>query len=484
VTERVVLVNPNQIKPAVAPIALDYLADALTQHHFQVDVLDLCFSPDWAEDIDTYFARNSVSAVGVSLRNSDDTSFASQEFFLPGFKQMIDRIRMRTLAPVIIGGSAFSVMPEDILDYCGVDLGIIGDGEAPLPLLMEKLIWGGDYKYIPGLVYRYGGGFQYNPPSYINPNPNNAPTPKRTAVDNYRYFVEGGMGNIESKRGCHKGCIYCADPPAKGRVLRLRSPESVVDEMESLLQMGIDYFHFCDSEFNLPPSHAEQVCLEIIRRGLGDRLHWYVYCSPAPFTQEMAALFQRAGCQGINFGVDSGVDRMLHTLGRDFRVDDVRRTAAICHEQSLVFMYDLLLGGPGETRETLRQTVEVMKELSPSRVGAALGVRIFPGTALSDTVRRMGPMHANPNLKGNVIGNERFFAPVFYLSAALGEDAAQYLADLVGGNEQFFLMSPPEGSDRNYNYNQNTLLVEAIRQGYKGAFWDILRRISEDGFCG
>jgi radical SAM superfamily enzyme YgiQ (UPF0313 family) len=482
VTERVVLVNPNQMKPAVAPIALDYLADALTRHQFQVDVLDLCWSPDWAEDIDSYFRHHSVAAVGVSLRNSDDTSFVSQKFFLPGFKQMIDRIRMRTSAPVIIGGSAFSVMPEDILDYCGVDLGITGDGEWSLPLLVEKLVSGGDYKSIPGLVYRCGEGFRCNPPSYTNLD--DASTPTRTAVDNYRYFAEGGMGSIESKRGCNKGCIYCADPLGKGRVLRLRSPKSVVSEMESLLQMGIDYFHFCDSEFNLPPSHAEQVCLEITRRGLGDRLNWYAYCSPTLFSQEMAALFQRAGCQGIDFGVDSGVDRMLHTLGRDFEVEDLWRTAAICHEQSLIFMYDLLLGGPGETRETLRQTVEVMKELSPSRVGAALGVRLFPGTELSNMVRKMGPMRANPNLKGNVIGNERFFTPVFYLSAALGEDAAQYLADLVGGDERFFLMSPPEGGNRNYDYNQNTLLVEAICRGYKGAFWDILRRISEDGFPG
>jgi radical SAM superfamily enzyme YgiQ (UPF0313 family) len=480
VTERVVLVNPNQMKPAVAPIALDYLANALTQHQLQVDVLDLCFSPEWAEDIDNYFAHNSVAAVGVTLRNSDDTSLASREFFLPMFKQIIDHIRQRTSAPVIIGGSAFSVMPEDILDYCGVDLGITGDGEGPLPLLVEKLVSGGGYNSIPGLVCRAGEGFRCNPPSYINLD--NTATPKRTAVDNHRYFAEGGMGSIESKRGCNKGCIYCADLPGKGRVLRLRSPESVVDEMESLLQMGIDYFHFCDSEFNLPPSHAEQVCQEITRRGLGDRLNWYTYCSPIPFTHEMAILFQRAGCRGINFGVDSGVDRMLYTLGRDFKVEDIRRTAAICYEQGLVFMYDLLLGGPGETRETLRQTVEVMKELSPSRVGAALGVRIFPGTALSNTVRRMGQMHANPNLKGNVTDNERFFAPIFYLSAALGEDAAQYLADLVDGDERFFLMSPPEGGDKNYNYNQNTLLVEAIRQGYKGAFWDILRRMSEDGF--
>jgi len=482
VAEKVVLVNPSQMKPAVAPIALDYLAHALIEHHFQVDVLDLCFSPDWAQDIDRYFASNSVIAIGVTLRNTDDTSFANQEFFIPKFKEIIDYIRRQTSAPVILGGSGFSVMPEAILDYCGLDLGISGDGERSLPLLVSKLVSNQDYRFTPGLVYRSREGFRCNPPAYIDLD--KMPSPRRTAVDNRRYFVEGGMGNIETKRGCNKGCIYCADPLGKGRSIRLRSPDSVVDEMESLLKAGIDYFHFCDSEFNLPPSHAEQVCLEIIHRGLGDKVNWYAYASPVPFTEEMAALFRRSGCRGTNFGADSGHDRMLRILGRDFRVDDLRRTAAICHQQGLVFMYDLLLGGPGETRETLQQTVGVMKELSPLRVGAALGVRIFPGTELSNIVRTMGPLHNNPSLQGSVDGNEQFFAPIFYLSAALGEDAPQYLADLIGEDERFFFMSPPEAGGRNYNYNENTLLVEAIRRGYKGAFWDILRRLAEGNELG
>jgi len=482
VSEKVLLVNPSQMKPAVAPIALDYLAHALTEHHFQVEVLDLCFSPHWTEDIDRYFAANSVIAVGVTLRNTDDTSFASQEFFIPRFKEITDYIRRRTSAPVILGGSGFSVMPKAILDYCGLDLGISRDGEGSLPLLLSKLVSGQDYESIPGLVYRSGEGFRCNPPAYIDLN--KMPSPRRTAVDNRRYFVEGGMGNIETKRGCHKGCIYCADPLGKGKRIRLRSPESAVDEIESLLEAGIDYLHFCDSEFNLPPSHAEQVCLEIIRRGLGDKVNWYAYASPVPFTEEMAALFQRSGCRGIDFGVDSGEDGMLRLLGRDFRVDDLRHTAAICHQQGLIFMYDLLLGGPGETKETLKQTLELMKELSPSRVGAALGVRIFPGTELSNMVRKTGPFHNNPNLQGNIDGNEQFFAPIFYFSAALGENAPQYLADLIGEDERFFFMSPPEAGNRNYNYNQNILLVEAIRRGYKGAFWDILRRISEGSELG
>ena len=89
-------------------------------------------------------------------------------------------------------------------------------------------------------------------------------------------------------------------------------------------------------------------------------------------------------------------------------------------------------------------------------------------------------MDQNPNLQGIVSDNEQFFSPIFYLSSALGEDASQYLADLIQGDERFLFMSPQQTGDRNYNYNENSLLVEAIRSGYRGAFWDILRRLPTD----
>jgi radical SAM superfamily enzyme YgiQ (UPF0313 family) len=474
---RVLLVNPNRMRPPVAPIALDYLASSLSGSGFEVDLLDLCFSPnaqDFAREIDGYFASKSPFAVAVTLRNTDDTSLVTRDFFIPSLKEMIDCIRAHTSAHIILGGSGFSIMPGDILQYCGLDLGIWGEGEYSLPLLLEKMVGGEDYHGVPGLVYRVAEGFRLNPPKYLDLK--SMPAPERSAADNRRYFLEGGMGSIEAKRGCPRRCIYCADPLAKGSKVRRRSPRSVVDEIHSLLRMGIDHFHFCDSEFNLPPAHAREICREIADRGLASRVRWYAYCSPAPFSQGLAALFRKAGCAGINFGVDSANERMLRALGRDFTVEDVARTAQLCHQAGLVFMYDLLLGGPGETRDSLGDTIEKMKWLSPFRVGASLGVRIFPGTRLAALVRREGPVEQNANLRG--VRDETFFAPVFYLSSALGEDALGYLASLIAGDERFFFMSG-EVADQNYNYNENILLMNAIRDGYRGAFWDILRRLSE-----
>jgi len=173
---------------------------------------------------------------------------------------------------------------------------------------------------------------------------------------------------------------------------------------------------------------------------------------------------------------------MLRSLGRDFTTEDLVTTAGACRGEGMVFMFDLLVGGPGETRDTLRESIETMKRISPDRVGANLGVRVFPQTRLAQTVRDEGPLDANPNLRGSVSDNEGFFLPVYYISSALGPDAGGYLADLIGGDERFFFFfGDTAGADRNYNYNDNTVLVNAIRDGCRGAFWDILRRLGKAG---
>jgi radical SAM superfamily enzyme YgiQ (UPF0313 family) len=471
--EKILLLNSNLMTPPVAPIALDYLASALVEHGYSVDVLDLCFSADPFFDIKNYFRSQNPLLVGITLRNTDDTSFATRDFFLPLVKEMVDAVRMYSSAPIVIGGSGFSVSPQAVLEFCSLDMGIWGEGEMALPLLADRIASGADYCDVPGIVYRTEEGFRRTPPQnlYLAAQP----APRRNAIDNRRYFAEGGMGGVETKRGCPKRCSYCADPLCRGNKVRMRSPHSVVDEMEALLALGIDHIHICDSEFNYPYDHARDVCREIIARGLGTRVRWYAYCSPTPFDEDLARLFVKSGCAGVNFGVDSASDRMLQALGRDFTAEDVMRTAIICRLRGLVFMYDLLLGGPGETRDSLRETIETMRRLEPSRVGANLGVRIYPRTSLARMVLAQGPVASNPNVHGERDGS--FLAPVFYLSSELGTDVAAYLDGLIGGDERFLFMSG-SAADSNYNYNDNSLLVKAIKDGYRGAFWDILRRLA------
>jgi len=471
---RVLLVNPNQMKPPVTPVALDYLAQSLEEKGFLVQVLDLAFSADAEADIQPALKGSDPLLVGVTVRNLDDSYLASQDFCLERTKGIIDLLKAHSAAPLVLGGVGFSIAPEAALSYCQVDLGIRGEGEQALPLLAKRIGEGDDFRDVPGLIFKEGRTFRRNRMHWFALE--EADLSRREALDNPRYLREGGMVGFESKRGCDQGCTFCADPVAKGKRVRLRPPAQVAQELANLHAQGVDHFHTCDSEFNIPESHALEVCQQIVERGLGDKVRWFAYLSPKPFSKELAQWMRRAGCAGIDFGLDHGSPAMLKALGRSHTPEDIRSVARLAKDQGFSLLFDLLLGGPGETRESIAEAVALMKESSPDRVGISLGVRLYPGTSLFTQVKSEGLFRDNPHLKGAVEGNPGCLRPVYYFSSALGEEIDDYIDGLIEGDERF-LFGNRKRMDRNYNYNDHGILVKAIAEGYRGAFWDILRRV-------
>jgi len=471
-----VLINPNRMTPVVSPVALDYLFDTLVASDWQPYLLDLALVENWQEQIEACLDALRPEAVCLSVRNLDDCFLPSRDFCIAAVRHMVQRVREKTDAPVIVGGSGYSIVPERGLDYLGADFGIAGDGEAALPELLARLPGSNWLTGVPGLIWRDGETIRRNGSALAVARTLKASF--RTFVENRRYFDEGGQVGIETKRGCPMDCIYCADTLSKGKRTRLKQPRDVAEEFKALLGQGVTHFHLCDSEFNVPLDHALAVCSELIRTGLNSDIRWYTYASPVPFSPELASLMKEAGCAGIDFGVDSADPQLLSALGRSFAPEDIKRTAEICRQSGLVFMFDLLIGGPGETRETVRHTVDFMDSIAPTRVGLSCGVRVYPGTALASRISGMSDAERSECLHGQVDGNEDYFEPVFYVSPELGQDVISFVASLVQGNRRFFL--PVEtGPEAGYNYNDNTALVDAITQGYRGAYWDILRRLQE-----
>ena len=475
-SRKILLVNPNLMKPPVAPVALDYLHSRLQEAGFEVRLLDLAFSNEVDKEIE-HAMDDGYLLIGISLRNVDDSYFASQDFCLQRSREIIGKIRKLSSCPIVLGGVGFSIFPIQVMQYCNADFGIYGDGELALCMLAGALQEKTDYTAIPGLLYKNKDTCQFTPPQYLDLG--KMSLAQRDLVDNARYFQEGAMVGFETKRGCDQACIHCADPVAKGRKVRSRDPGDVAMELKGLLKQGITHFHTGDSEFNVPEDHAKDVCRAIIDQGLGDKIQWYAYCVAAPFSEELANLMGRAGCVGIDFTVDSGNDGQLQRLGHLHRVADITRLARLCHRCGFSFMFDLLLGGPGETRQTVKETLELMKGLGPTRVGINLGVRLYPDSPLGNMVKKQGVTRQNPNLQGTIDGNSNMLRPLFYLSHELGYDIGSYIGELIKGDVRFFFVSKDQ-TTQNYNYNDNSQLMEAIRNGYRGAFWDILRRSSED----
>ena len=146
-------------------------------------------------------------------------------------------------------------------------------------------------------------------------------------------------------------------------------------------------------------------------------------------------------------------------------------------------MIDLLFGGPGETAETISQTIDFIKQANPDCAGAPLGIRIYPGTPISELAVKEGVPEKNPNIRRKYSGPVDFFKPTFYISNALGPQPVKLIKEMIAGDKRFFepkedLAPQDEGvMPTDHNYSDNIQLVEAIENGQRGAYWDILRKL-------
>ncbi|MEJ2657741.1 MAG: radical SAM protein, partial [Desulfobacterales bacterium] len=335
-----------------------------------------------------------------------------------------------------------------------------------------------DLDAVPGLVWMENGNYKHNAVSLISLE--KIDLASRSLIDNPYYFKNGGQVGFESKRGCSLNCTYCPEPYIKGKAVRMRPPQNVAAELTDLYDRGINVFHTCDCEFNCPHFHAVQVSKAIINSGLGGKIKWYAYCTPENFTEELAKVMHKAGCVGIDFGADHGDDTMLRRLGHRYNSDDLTRIRDICLRHNIICMFDLILGSPGETKKSIETTIHLMKKIKPDRVGISLGVRLYPMTLLGRQILETskGTLSQNPSLFGALDNNESFLRPIYYCDIRLGEDVEDWLHGIVGDDPRF-LLGRRTDANPDYNYNDNPELTKAIKSGHRGAYWDILRRVSE-----
>jgi hypothetical protein len=464
----ILLINTNVARPPVSPVGLEYVGETLVSDGLPLQILDLPFETDWKAALQKKLGHYEPLVVGLSVRNTDDCSFISRKSFLPWIRDIVAEVRRQSQAYIVLGGVGFSVMPEAVLKLSQADAGVAGDGEETMVALARRLMDSEDLTDLPNLVYWREGNVVSN--RRVDIDLRHLPLPRRRLFNNKGYEELGAMVGVETKRGCPQKCIFCADPVAKGTRIRLRPPSTVVQEFQDLFAQGVSWFHICDSEFNRPIIHAKEVCRDIIEARLGNRLRWYTYCSPTPFDQELADLMKRAGCCGINFGVDSLCDEQLDRLRRTHRLNDIEKLVHILKNIEMNYMFDLLVGGPGETEKTVRTTIEEVKRLDIPLAGIAAGVRVYPGTLLG---RAIADGSITEGLYPQVGGE--LDAPLFYLSPYLGNDVSLLIGDLVAGDSRFLFLASPD-DEQSYNYAGDEMLCQLIEKGARGAYWDIIRQ--------
>jgi radical SAM superfamily enzyme YgiQ (UPF0313 family) len=281
-------------------------------------------------------------------------------------------------------------------------------------------------------------------------------------LDLRAYGARGTPYPIQTKRGCALRCSYCVYNTIEGRQYRLRRPADVVDEIEEALEHGIKSFDFVDSTFNLPVEHARAVCDELAVRDLPVMLST-MGLNPAGVTPALVADLKRARFESVMCTPESASEATLRSLGKGFGVAEIERAALLLREASIPTYWFFLLGAPGETIETVAETLAFCEKHIPAQhmVLFATGIRVYPGTPLERQCRDSGWFAPEDDL----------FLPSWYLSPELDREALYRM--LLDGARRH----------PNWMINAETVIEQrsAARiktlfrwMGLRGAFWRYL----------
>lgn len=391
---RVLLVSANRerIPDPIFPLGLAYIAAATRQAGHQVAVADLCFGRHPLRDLKRQIASFDPDVIGLSLRNVDNAAYPRTVDYLEGHRNVIAALRSVTDACIVLGGSGFSIMPDAYMQILKADWGIAGEGETSFVALLNALEHGFDPAGVPGVTGK-SPVTQHREPGLPLPAPqltwSTGLHPARRLFDYARYVRRGGMGNVQTKRGCVFKCSYCTYPLLEGNRFRAREPGDVVDELEALMHdYGPHPVFFVDSILNFPRGHVESICEEILRRNL--IIRWSCYATPVKLDRYQAQLMARAGCDGIELGTDAVDDEQLKKLGKSFNADIAEQANRYCMEAGLKVCQTLIFGAPGETEASIKSTCRALRRMNPTAVVAMTGVRLYPGTLMTNALIEQG----------------------------------------------------------------------------------------------
>jgi hypothetical protein len=285
---------------------------------------------------------------------------------------------------------------------------------------------GGDIYSIPGCIFRKNGRI-FKEPRELVENLDATAFPAYELFDLDTYFAHGVSPAILTKRGCAIGCTFCPYSSLEGTRYRLKSPQRVVDEIEHVQKAKQpERFTFCDNSFNVPRSHAEAICKEIIARKLD--IKWYTGAlKPMRITDDLCRLFRESGCISVNLAVETASEKMLKSMRRGYKVDHIKRAMTCLNNSSIPFGISLLFGAPGETPETISETWDLIDGFSiPEGIWVSIGLCLWTHhQAVLDDARKAGQFEQDREL----------FDGAYYISPELPKDYMIELIESLGMRE-------------------------------------------------
>ncbi len=415
---RVLLISANrtEINMRTMPLGLACVAQAVRDKGHTIHVLDLLQIEDAPSAVVTAIRGFDPEVIGISIRNIDDQNKQNIRFLFDEDNEVITLVRELSQAPIVLGGAGYSIFPETILAASQADIGIEGEGEKALNRVLERLENNETLDGLPG-VHVKGKGLMADRVLIKEPDAFALPDPDlllATSADTKNLWIP-----VQTRRGCPMRCSYCSTGAIEGTIPRKRSPRSVVEWIAKLKNHGVHQFYFVDNTFNLPPSYATALCRELAHMSL--KLKWRCIIYPYRLDESLVADMAAAGCFEVSVGFESANEEVLKKMNKRFRHKDVAEACSLLKRYGIRQMGFVLLGGPGETRESVEESLSFADSLDLDFMRVTIGIRIYPGTIIAHQAQKQGIITPDDDL----------LRPRFYVIPGLEEEIREIVAEYV-----------------------------------------------------
>jgi lipid biosynthesis B12-binding/radical SAM protein len=426
---------------AVYPLGMSMIAGSLQRAGHEVrqyDFLQAGMSLDSVADV---IREHAPELIGMSIRNIDSVNMLNEKRYVETAAQILAKIREVTAAKVVIGGSAVSIMPETVMEAVQADYAIVGEGENLMVDFVrdaERGVYPRDrILRLPQMLR----GDQFATPLYD------------PALMEF-YLQQGRIGNVQTKRGCTFKCVYCNYPVLEGRNIRAHNAERVVDTVAMLVERyAAKHIFFVDSVFNDSGGEYLEVPRAMKRRGLS--VPWTGFFKPEGLDDEGVALMAETGLAHAEIGADAATDVTLKCLAKKYRYSDIVENNALLHRHGVHAAHFFMFGGPGETKETVREGIDNIRRLENTVSFISMGLRIFPGTPLA----KLADQH------GLYARDYQSLDPIYYVAPGLDVDwLFETLTD--GFKDVRHCVFPPHSLDRSLQF--------LYKRGHSGFLWELI----------
>ena len=382
----VTLVNPAAPAKAAmhmpfALLGLGYLAAVLEKNQYQVDVIDCQVMKFSLEDFKSEISRRKPDIVGVT---SSTLTYQTAMKLVKIAKQACPN------CITIAGGAHVTFWDDHALEECPeLDIVVRKEGENTVLELVQRIEAGKSFSDVVGTTCRVDDKIVRNPDRPYIEDLDALPFPARHLWPMEKFKELEDILYLATSRGCVYWCEFCTTVRMHGRKYRMRSPKNVVDELEFLHnKYGNSKFTFCDDAFTVDQPRTEALCSEILGRGL--KIEWNCGTRVDMLTQDLLAKMKAAGCVSVWFGVESGTQQVLDAMKKGISPELTMKVLGWVREAGLMPVPNVILGFPGETKQSAWKTIKFVENVSPDSVGFYNVATPFPGTPMYDLVKEKG----------------------------------------------------------------------------------------------